>query len=98
LATSALNANYIAADCLHGLIEFLLTTARDEEVSTFSDEALGCGQPYTGFDASNDSRFSLQFTIGCEISFKADIQNQSVLYECTRLAVASRNILHHSVH
>ena len=32
------NAGNIAADCPHGLIEFLLTTARDEDVSTFSDE------------------------------------------------------------
>ena len=39
----SLNAGNIAADCLHGLIEFILTTARDEDVSTFSDEELCCG-------------------------------------------------------
>jgi hypothetical protein len=38
-----LNAGNVAADCLDGLIELLLTTARDEDVSTFSDEELGCG-------------------------------------------------------
>src|SRR5260370_12656354 len=33
----SLNAGNIAADCLHCLIEFLLTTARDEDVSTFCE-------------------------------------------------------------
>src|SRR5260221_14731479 len=42
-ANVSLNAGNIAADCLHRLIEFLLTTARDEDVSTFSDEELGRG-------------------------------------------------------
>jgi hypothetical protein len=39
----SLNAGNIAADFLHGLIELLLATARDEDVSTFSDEELCCG-------------------------------------------------------
>src|ERR1700691_26278 len=36
----SLNAGYIGADCLHGLVEFLLPTARDENVGTLSDEKL----------------------------------------------------------
>src|SRR6202023_2730056 len=58
----SLNAGNIAADCLHGLIEFLLTAARDEDVSTFSDEELCCGSPYPGRAAGDDCHFSLQFT------------------------------------
>ena len=38
----SLNAGNIATDGPYGLIEFRLTTSRDEDVSTFSDEEL-CG-------------------------------------------------------
>ena len=34
----ALNAGNVAADCLHGLIKFLLATARDEDVGALFDE------------------------------------------------------------
>src|SRR6266478_4013316 len=38
----SLNARHIAADCRHGLIEFLLAAARDEDICTLFDEALSC--------------------------------------------------------
>jgi hypothetical protein len=39
----SLNSGNIAADGLQGVIEFLLPPARDENVSTFSDEELSGG-------------------------------------------------------
>src|SRR5579859_7395229 len=55
-----LNASNVAADCLHGLVEFLLTTARDEYVSPFLDEELCCSEPYSRRATRNDCHFSLQ--------------------------------------
>ncbi len=34
----ALNARHIAADCLHGLVEFLLAAAGNEDIGTLFDE------------------------------------------------------------
>jgi hypothetical protein len=42
----SLNAGYVAADCLHGLVELLLATASDENVGTLLDEQLCRRQPY----------------------------------------------------
>src|SRR5271165_5550857 len=56
----SLNARNVAADCLHGLIKFLLATARDENVGTLSDEELCCSHPYPRRAAGDDRHFSLQ--------------------------------------
>src|SRR5258705_6339443 len=56
----SLNASNVATDCLHGLVKFLLTTARDEYVSPFLDEELCRGQPYPSRATGNDCHFSLQ--------------------------------------
>src|SRR5580698_1253511 len=41
----SLNSGNVAADCLHGFVEFLLTAARDEDIATLSDEQLRRSQP-----------------------------------------------------
>src|SRR5713101_7447538 len=51
----ALNARHIAADCLHGLVEFLLPTARDEDIGTLFDEKLCRSQP-NPFCPAGDNR------------------------------------------
>src|SRR5579859_6517688 len=51
----SLNASNIAADCFHGLVEFLLTTTRDENVGTRFHEELCCSQPYPGCATGNHS-------------------------------------------
>src|SRR5882672_7666840 len=56
----ALNAGNVAADCLHGLIEFLLAPARDEDAGTLSDEEFCRSQPYPRRAAGDDCHFSLQ--------------------------------------
>ena len=59
----SLNARNIAADCLHGLVEFLLATARDEDISTFFGEQLCRGKSNSFGTAGDDCYFTLQFLI-----------------------------------
>src|SRR5258708_28396473 len=40
LGNISLNSTNIAADCLHGRVEFLLAAARDEDIGTLFDEKL----------------------------------------------------------
>src|ERR1700722_1164136 len=56
----ALNAGNIAADCLDGLIKFLLAAARDEDVGPLSDEKFCRCKPYARRTAGDNSHFSLQ--------------------------------------
>src|ERR1700730_6620709 len=56
----SLNASNVATDCFHGLVEFLLTTARDEDVGTLFHEELCCSQPYPCCATGNHCHFSLQ--------------------------------------
>src|SRR5712671_2282850 len=56
----ALNAGNVAADCLDGLIKFLLATARDEDVGPLSDEEFCRSKPYARRTAGDDCRFSFQ--------------------------------------
>src|ERR1700682_95810 len=41
----SLNARNVGADCLHGLVKFLLAAARDEDIGTFFDEKFSSSQP-----------------------------------------------------
>jgi hypothetical protein len=64
----SLNASEVAADCFHGLVEFFLTTARDEHVGTLFYEELCCSQPDPGCATCNDCYFPCSFlfsVIGC---------------------------------
>src|ERR1700731_3627928 len=56
----SLNASNVAADRRYGLVEFLLTTARDEDIGTLFHEELCCSQPYPGGATSNHCYLSLQ--------------------------------------
>src|SRR6266851_797402 len=45
LSNVSLNSRNVRADCLHGLVEFLLAAARDEDIGTLFDEPLCGSQP-----------------------------------------------------
>src|SRR5216683_7304867 len=45
LGNVSLNSRNVGADYLHGLVEFLLAAARDEDIGTFFDEKLCRSQP-----------------------------------------------------
>src|SRR5260370_106481 len=56
----SLNARNIAADCLHGLVEFLLTAAGDEDIGTLFDEKLCRSEPNPFCPAGDDSGLSCE--------------------------------------
>src|SRR5437870_11873436 len=45
LGNIALNSRNVGADCLHGLVEFLLAAARDDDIGTLFDEKFSSCQP-----------------------------------------------------
>src|SRR5882724_8511093 len=49
----SLNSRHVRADCLHGIVEFLLTTARDEDIRTLFDENL-CRSKSNPFCTASD--------------------------------------------
>src|ERR1700686_3885426 len=57
----ALNARNIAADFLHGLVEFLLSAARNEDISTLFDEKSCRSQPNPFCAAGDDSDLAFEF-------------------------------------
>src|ERR1700676_3436935 len=62
-----LNAGNVAADCLYGLVEFLLSTARNEHIGTLFDEKLGRSQSNPFCAASDDSDLAFEL-FGCCLS------------------------------
>src|ERR1700733_15417469 len=55
----SLNARNIAADCLYGRVEFLLATARDEDMGTLFGEELCSSESNPFCLASDDCYFPL---------------------------------------
>src|SRR2546425_8627438 len=53
LGNVSLNSRNVGADCLHGLVEFLLAAARDENIGTLFDEEL-CRSQSNPFCAAGD--------------------------------------------
>src|SRR3982074_3213175 len=56
----SLKSRQVAADRRHGLVEFFLATARDEDVCHASNEDQRFSQPYHLGAARDDCNFSLQ--------------------------------------
>src|ERR1700733_11009415 len=56
----SLNASNVVPDRSHGLVQFFLTTARDEYVSPLLDEEFCRGQPDPRGATGDDCHFSLQ--------------------------------------
>src|SRR5258707_1274369 len=56
----SLNARNVAADCLYGLVELLLATARDEDVGALFDEKSCRSQPNPFRAPGDDCYFPLQ--------------------------------------
>src|ERR1700733_5148741 len=55
----SLNARHVAADCVYGLLEFLLTPSRDEDIGALIDEEPCCSQPYALSAAGDNCDFFL---------------------------------------
>src|SRR5947209_19051200 len=65
LGNIALNSRNIGADCLHGLVEFLLAAARDEDMGTLFDEKLCRGQSNPFCPACDDGSLAFEFLSHC---------------------------------
>src|SRR5712691_1836006 len=56
----SLNAGNVAADCLHGLVEFFLAAARDEDIRTLFDEKFSSSQPNPFCPAGDDGGLAFE--------------------------------------
>src|ERR1700730_15559252 len=65
LGNVALNSRNVSADCFHGLVEFLLTAARDEDISTFVGEYFFRNQPNPFCPAGDDGGLAFEFFGHC---------------------------------
>src|SRR6202790_1816470 len=61
----SLNSRNVAADCLHGLVEFLLAAARNEDIGTLSDEKFCRSQPNAFCAAGDDSDLAFELFEHC---------------------------------
>src|SRR5205809_5954754 len=65
LGNVALNSRNVGADCLHGLVKFLLAAARDEDIGTLFDEKLSSSQPNPFCPASDDGGLAFELFGHC---------------------------------
>src|SRR5882724_12062031 len=59
LGNVSLDSRNVGADCLHGLVKFLLAAARDEDIGTLFDEELCSSQPNPFCPTGNDGGLAL---------------------------------------
>src|SRR6202030_3113113 len=65
LGNVSLNSRNVGTDCLHGLVEFLLAAARDEDIGALFDEKPCRGQPNPFCPACNDGGLALKLFEHC---------------------------------
>src|SRR5487761_381570 len=65
LGNVSLNSRNVGADCLHGLVEFLLAAARDEDTGTLVDEKLCRSQPNPFCPAGDDGGLAFELFGHC---------------------------------
>src|SRR5258707_3658431 len=73
----SLNSRNVAADCLHGLVEFLLAAARDEDIGTLFDEKLCRSQPNPFCAAGDDSDLTFELLGHCLSPLFAELELSS---------------------
>src|SRR6202047_4761086 len=61
----ALNSRNVGADCLHGLVEFLLAATRDEDIGALFDEKLCRSQPNPFCAAGDDGGLAFELFVHC---------------------------------
>src|SRR5271163_2888865 len=60
LGNVSLNSRNVGADCLHGLVEFLLAATRDEDIGTLFSEELCRSQPNPFCPAGDDGGLAFE--------------------------------------
>src|SRR4029077_5608094 len=61
LGNVSLHSRNVGAECRYGLVEFLLTAARDEDIGTLFDEPSCSRQPNPFCAAGDDGGFAFEF-------------------------------------
>src|SRR5882724_8948 len=77
LGNVSLNSRNVAADCLHGLVEFLLAAARDEDIGILFDEKLCRSQPNPFCAAGDDSDLTFELLGHCLSPLFAELELSS---------------------
>src|SRR6266550_4270773 len=65
LGNVSLNSRNVGADCLHGLVKFLLAAARDEDIGTLLDEKFSSSQPNPFCSAGYDGDLAFELFGHC---------------------------------
>src|SRR5258708_5612884 len=65
LGNVSLNSRNVVTDCLHGLVEFLLAAARDEDIGPLFDEKFWSGQSNPLCSAGNDGDLAFELFGHC---------------------------------
>src|SRR5258705_8498957 len=65
LGNVSLNAGNVGADCLHGLVEFLLAAAGNEDIGTLFDEKFCCSQSNPFCAAGDDGGLAFELFGHC---------------------------------
>src|SRR3981081_2817633 len=65
LGNVSLNSRNVGADCLHGLVEFLLAATRDEDIRTLSHEELCRSQSDSFCPAGDDGGLAFELFGHC---------------------------------
>src|SRR6266404_6257981 len=65
LGNVSLNSRNVGADCFHGLVEFLLAAARDEDIGTLFDEKSCSSQPNPFCPAGDDGGLAFELFGHC---------------------------------
>src|SRR5216683_8234116 len=65
LGNVSLNSRNVGADCLHGLVEFPLAAARDEDIGTLVDEKFCRSQPNPFCAAGDDGGLAFELFGHC---------------------------------
>src|SRR6266478_2625025 len=84
LGNVSLNSRNVGADCLHGLVKFLLTAARDEDIGTLFDEKFCRSQsnPFCSAGDDGDLAFELfghlSFSVFAELELSSSDASRSI--------------------
>src|ERR1700726_519619 len=65
LGNVSLNSRNVGTDCLHGLVEFLLAAARDEDIGALFDEKFCRGQSNSFCPAGDDGGLAFELFRHC---------------------------------
>src|SRR3981189_1811868 len=82
LGNVSLNPRNVGADCLHGLVEFLLAAARDEDIGTLFDEPFCSRQPNPFCPAGDDGSLAFELFGHCLSPSSSSDTSPSITLEC----------------